>query len=110
VTLHHDSPVTPPDLLTVAWSAVNRVTSGGMELGLEQRLTPREAIRAITIDAARQLFEEGQKGSIEVGKRADLVVLSANPLSVEPMTIRDIDVDETVKEGKTVFKQARAER
>ena len=109
VTLHHDSPVTPPDLLTVVWSAVNRVTSGGHELGREQRLTPREALRAVTIDAARQLFEEEQKGSIEAGKRADLLVLSANPLTVEPMAIRDIAVEETVKEGKTVFKQAGAE-
>ena len=109
VTLHHDSPVTPPDVLTVVWAAVNRVTSGGCELGLEQRLTPREAVRAVTIDAARQLFEEEQKGSIEMGKVADLVVLSDNPLTVEPMAIRDIAVEETVKEGKTVFKRSRAE-
>ena len=109
MTLHHDSPVTPSDLLTVVWSAVNRVTSGGLELGPEQRLTPREAVRAITIDAARQLSEEEQKGSIEMDKVADLVVLSDNPLTVEPMAIRDIAVEETVKEGKTVFKQAGAE-
>ena len=105
-TLHHDSPVTPPDILTAVWSAVNRVTSGGRELGPEQRLTPREAVRGVTIDAARQLFEEARKGSIEVGKMADLVVLSANPLSVEPMRIREIAVDETIKEGETVFKQS----
>jgi len=105
ITLHHDSPVTPPDILTVVWSAVNRVTSGGHELGPEQRLTPREAVRAVTIDAARQLFEEERKGSIEMGKLADLVVLSANPLSVEPMSIRDLTVKETVKEGETVFKR-----
>jgi predicted amidohydrolase YtcJ len=106
VTLHHDSPVTPPDILTVVWSAVNRMTSGGRELGLEQRLTPREAVRAVTIDAARQLFEEERRGSIGVGKMADLVVLSANPLNVEPMRIREIIVQETVKEGETVFKGA----
>src|SRR5438093_787318 len=87
VTLHHDSPVTPPDILTAVWSAVNRVTSGGRELGPEQRMTPREAVRAVTIDAARQLFEEERKGSIEVGKLADLVLLAANPLEA------GIDVD-----------------
>lgn len=108
VTLHHDSPVTPPDILTVVWSAVNRVTSGGYELGPEQRLTPREAIRAVTIDAARQLFEEERKGSIEEGKLADLALLSANPLTVEPMTIREIAVEETMKEGETVFKRGRS--
>ena len=107
ITLHHDSPVTPPDILTVVWSAVNRVTSGGRELGPEQRLTPREAVRAVTIDAARQLFEEERKGSIEVGKMADLVVLSANPLTVDPMKIREIAVDETIKEGETVFTRDR---
>ena len=106
VTLHHDSPVTPPDILTVVWSAVNRVTSGGRELGPEQRLTPREAVRAVTIDAARQLFEEERKGSIEVGKLADLVVLSANPLMADPTKIREIAEDETVKEGETVFRRA----
>ena len=106
ITLHHDSPVTPPDILTVVWSAVNRMTSGGRELGSEQRLTPREAIRAVTIDAARQLFEEDRKGSIEVGNMADLVVLSANPLSVEPMRIREIAVEGTIKEGATVFTRA----
>jgi len=106
ITLHHDSPVTPPDILTAVWSAVNRVTSGGRELGPEQRLTPREAVRGVTIDAARQLFEEARKGSIEVGKMADLVVLSANPLSVEPMRVREIAVDETIKEGETVFKRS----
>jgi len=106
VTLHHDSPVTPPDILTVVWAAVNRVTSAGQDLGPEQRLTPREAVRAVTIDAARQIFEEDRKGSIEAGKLADLVLLSANPLTVEPMTIRDIAVEETVKEGGTVYARA----
>ena len=103
ITLHHDSPVTPPDILTAVWSAVNRVTSGGRELGPEQRMTPREAVRAVTIDAARQLFEEERKGSIEVGKLADLVLLAANPLTADPMRIREIVVEETVKEGETVY-------
>jgi predicted amidohydrolase YtcJ len=105
VTLHHDSPVTPPDILMVIWSAVNRVTSGGWELGPEQRLSPHEAIRAVTIDAARQVFEEERKGSIEVGKIADFVVLSENPLAVEAMRIREIAVEETVKEGETIFRR-----
>jgi hypothetical protein len=107
VTLHHDSPVTPPDILTVVWAAVNRITSAGLDLGLNQRLTPREAIRAVTIDAARQIFEEDRKGSIEVGKLADLVLLSANPLTVPPMSIRDIAIEETIKEGGTIWQRAR---
>ena len=51
------------------------------------------------------MFEEERKGSIEVGKLADLVLLSENPLTVEPMTIREIAVEETIKEGETVFKR-----
>ncbi len=106
MTLHHDSPVTPPDILTLVWAAVNRVTSAGHELGPDQRLTPREALRAVTIDAARQLFEEERKGSLETGKLADLVVLSANPLGIHRMAIRDINVEEAIKEGGTVYSRS----
>jgi predicted amidohydrolase YtcJ len=90
-------------MLNVAWSAINRVTSGGKDLGPEHRITPFEAFRAITADAAWQIREEDRKGTLDKGKLADLVVLSADPLATEPMKIRDIQVLETIKEGKTVF-------
>ncbi len=104
-TLHHDSPVTPADMMLVVWSAVNRVTAGGAELGPEQRIPVLEALKAITINAAYQIFEDKTKGSIETGKLADLVVLSENPLTVDPMDIKDIKIVETIKEGKSVYKQ-----
>lgn len=75
----------------------------GRSIGPEECVTPVQALRAITIDAAYQYREEASKGSIEVGKRADLVVLSANPLTVKPMAIRDIKVVETIKDGKTIY-------
>jgi len=103
-TGHHDAPVTPADMLLPIWAAVNRVTASGEVLGPEQRIPVIEAIRAATINGAYQLFEEEIKGSIEVGKLADFVVLSENPLQVDPMTIKDIQVLETIKEGKTIFK------
>jgi predicted amidohydrolase YtcJ len=103
-TGHHDAPVTPADMLVPIWAAVNRVTASGELLGPEQRIPVIEAIRAATINGAYQLFEEETKGSIEVGKVADFVVLSENPLQVDPMTIKDIQVLETIKEGKTIFK------
>jgi len=103
ITLHHDAPIAGIEMLTVAWSAVNRVTSSGEPLGPEERITPFEALRAITADAAWQNFEEGRKGTLEAGKLADMVVLSDDPLSVDPMDIRDIRVIETIKEGRTVF-------
>jgi predicted amidohydrolase YtcJ len=104
-TIHTDSPVVLPHGTRTIWSAVNRLTRSGFVLGADQRMTPMEALKAITIWSAYQHFEEDQKGSIEVGKLADFAILSANPLTVDPMTIRDIEVMETIKEGKTVYQQ-----
>jgi len=104
-TTHHDAPVTPADMLLPIWAAVNRVTSSGKELGPEQRIPVIEALRAVTINGAYQIFEEEIKGSIEPGKVADFVILSANPLVVDPMAIKDIQVEETIKEGKTIYRR-----
>jgi hypothetical protein len=104
VTIHTDSPVVLPHATRTIWSAVNRQTRSGFVLGKDQCLTPLEALKALTIWAAYQHFEEDQKGSIEVGKLADFAILAGNPLTVDPMAIRDIEVVETIKEGKTVFK------
>ena len=103
VTLHHDAPIAGIEMLTVAWSAINRVTTDGEELGPEHRITPFEALRAITADAAWQNFEEDRKGTLEAGKLADMVVLSDDPLAVEPMKIKDIQVLKTIKEGENIY-------
>ena len=103
-TNHTDYNVTPIDQLFVVWTAVNRVSRGGEVIGPDQRITPLEALKAITINAAYQYFEENSKGSIEPGKLADLVILDRNPLKVDPMAIRDIKVVETIKEGRTIYK------
>jgi predicted amidohydrolase YtcJ len=103
-TLHHDAPIAGIDMLAVMSAAVNRETTGGEILGPDQRISVRDALRAVTIDAAWQYFEEDRKGSLEVGKLADMVVLSANPLEVDPGALKDIKVLETIKEGMTVFK------
>jgi predicted amidohydrolase YtcJ len=102
-TGHHDAPVTPADMLVPIWASVNRVTASGQVLGPEQRIPVIEAIRTATINGAYQLFEEETKGSIEVGKAADFVILSENPLEIDPLAIKDIQVVETIKEGKTIF-------
>ena len=87
-TNHTDYAVTPIDQLFTIWSAVNRISRKGILNGPEQRITVRyQALQAITINAAYQYFEEKTKGSIEVGKLADLVVLDKNPLKVDPMAI-----------------------
>ena len=103
-TSHHDAPVALPDSMRVLSATVTRVTRTGEVLGPDQRVTPYEGLKAITIWPAYQHFEENQKGSIEVGKQADLVILSANPLTVDPLTIADIKILETINNGQTVFK------
>ncbi len=102
-SLHSDSPVTPPAPLFSVFAAVNRVTSSGYVLGPEFRLTPEEALRAVTIDAAWQTFEEDIKGTIEVGKLADFTILEQNPLKIAPEQIRNIKVSEVIIGGKQVY-------
>lgn len=103
-TNHTDFVVTPLDQMFVVWTAVNRISRSGDTIGADQRVTALEAVKAITINAARQYREADTKGSLEVGKLADLVVLDDNPLTVDPMTIKDISVVETIKEGSTVYR------
>jgi len=84
--------------------SVNRLTKSGKVLGEDQRIAVEDALRAVTIDAAWQNFEEGHKGSIEVGKLADFVVLAENPLKVEAEKIRDIPILETIVAGRSVWR------
>jgi hypothetical protein len=102
-TNHTDFVVAPLDPMFVIWTAVNRISRGGVVIGPDQRVTALEALKAITINAAYQYGEEASKGSLEPGKLADLVILDGNPLSVDPLAIKDIRVVETIKEGKTIF-------
>lgn len=102
-TLHDDAPVVPADPLRSVWVAVNRITAGGAVLGADQRIGVTDALKAVTLEPAYQHHEEAEKGSISVGKRADLVILAADPRSVAPETIRDIKVVETIKDGRTIF-------
>ncbi|MDO6993082.1 amidohydrolase [Brachyspira innocens] len=102
-TYHQDTPVIKPNMLETIWCAVNRITRDGVLLGANQKVTPYEALKAITINAAYQNKEEDIKGTIEEGKLADLVILSDNPITCDPMKIKDIEVLETIKEGKTLY-------
>jgi len=104
-TNHTDFNVAPIDQMMVVWSAVNRISRNGEVIGAEERINPYDALRAITIWSAYQHFEEIKKGSLKEGKLADFVILDDNPLKVEPMVIKDIKVEETIKEGKTIYKE-----
>jgi predicted amidohydrolase YtcJ len=101
---HLDTPVTPMLPLQAVWSQVFRQTSGGEVLGPEQRIGVMDALRAVTIDAAWQVFQEDNRGSLEPGKYADLVVLSGNPLD-EPMAMRELQVERTVIGGATIYQR-----
>jgi len=103
-TNHTDFSLALNDQMLVVWSAVNRGMRNGEVLGPDERTSPLDAIKAITINAAYQYFEEADKGTIEPGKLADLVILDNNPLKVAPDAIKDIRVVKTVKEGKTIYK------
>jgi len=84
---------------------VNRITRSGVKFGKEECVSGYEALKAVTSNAAYAYFEEDEKGSIAEGKLADFVVLDRNPLEVEAMEIKDIQVVETIKEGESVFKR-----
>ena len=105
ITIHTDAPVALPNLMRVVWTAVARTSRSGQVIGEYERLTSYEALQAITVWSAYQHFEENEKGTLEKGKLADLVILDNNPLKVEQNAIKDIQVVETIKEGQTVFKK-----
>ncbi len=98
---HMDTPVLPMLPLQAVWSQVERKSSSGAVIGEHQRIGRIEALRAVTIDAAWQVFMDDQIGSIEPGKLADLVVLSGNPLETDD--IRDLVVDRTFIGGAEVY-------
>jgi len=98
---HMDTPVLPMLPLQAVWSQVERKSSSGAVIGEHQRIERIDALRAVTINAAWQVFMDDQIGSIEPGKLADLVVLSGNPLEVED--IRDLVVDRTFIGGAEVY-------
>lgn len=105
VNFHQDTPITKPDMLHSIWCAVNRISRGGNIIGAEQEIEVYDALKAVTINAAYQYFEEDTKGSIQKGKRADLVVLDQSPLEIDKKEIRKIKVLETIKDGETIYER-----
>lgn len=103
-TEHHDAPVAFPDAIAILDAIVNRRSRSGDILGPDQRLPIDVALKSITLWAAWQHFEEDTKGSLEVGKLADFVILSANPMTVPPAQLRRIQVRETIKAGRTIYR------
>lgn len=103
-TIHHDSPVHPVDQFTLIWTAVNRASRSGKVWGEDERISVMDALKASTINAAYQFREEEQKGSLEVGKLADMIIIDQNPLDVDPMKLKDLKVIATFKEGEEIYR------
>ncbi|NRA32713.1 MAG: amidohydrolase [Polyangiaceae bacterium] len=103
-TIHLDAPVVPMDPLFLVWTAVTRTSTSGKVIGEAERISIMDAFRAITIDAAWQIHQEKNRGSLEVGKYADLVVLNRDPRG-SPKALRKLKVERTVVGGLTVFQR-----
>ncbi|CRZ17912.1 amidohydrolase [Mycolicibacterium neworleansense] len=106
ISLHNDPPVTPEEPLRNISVAVTRTAPSGRVLAPEERLTVEQGIRAQTIDAAWQLFADNVIGSLEVGKYADLVIVSADPRDTAPESIADLEVRATFLAGRQVYPKA----
>jgi hypothetical protein len=102
-TIHSDAPVTFPNSMRLLDSAVNRTTRTHEILGAQHQLKPLEALKAMTLWGAYQHFEEEMKGSLEIGKQADMVILDKNPLTVPKSSIKDIKVLETINDGQSIY-------
>jgi predicted amidohydrolase YtcJ len=99
-SLHSDFTMAPAQPLMSMWVAVNRINEKGNTMCAEECLTPQQGLEAITINAARVLGIDHEIGSIRAGKKADLTVLSEDPLKIDPINIKDIEVQATLFEGK----------
>ena len=102
-TVHSDAPVTFPNSMRLLDSAVNRVTRTDKVLGEMHRIKPLQALKAITLWAAYQHFEEDIKGSIEIGKQADFVVLDKNPLTIPTTNLKDIQIVQTINDDEVIY-------
>lgn len=101
-SVHLDTPVVPMEPLQLLWSTVNRRSTSGEVIGPEQSVSVIDALKAMTIDAAWQIFRDDTLGSLVEGKFADLVILSGNPVD-DPEGIRDLEVVETLVGGRSVY-------
>ncbi len=103
ITIHNDAPVVPPHIMRLIEIAMTRETRSGFVLGKDERISFDEALYAVTQGAAYSYFEENTKGSITVGKQADLVVLAADPRTIPAEDVSEVAVLETIARGRTVY-------
>jgi predicted amidohydrolase YtcJ len=101
------SDILPIDPMVGLYAAVTRKGMSGAVYGPEEALTMAEALRGYTANGAWLTFEEDQKGTLEPGMLADMVVLSDDLLTIDPERIMDVEVDMTIVGGRVLFERAR---
>jgi predicted amidohydrolase YtcJ len=101
-SFHSDMPMAPGQPLLLMWAGVNRITNGGNVVAPEQRVSRLGALKAVTLEAAYSLQMEEEVGSIAPGKLANFTILSDNPVTIDPVKIKDIGVWGTVHEGRVL--------
>jgi hypothetical protein len=99
LSFHSDFSMAPAEPLTLAWTAVNRITSQGTPVSQAQRIPLYAALQAVTINAARTLNLEEEIGTLEAGKTANFTLLRENPFSLSPERLKDIQVQGVVHNG-----------
>lgn len=105
INFHQDTPVTKPNMMHSVWCAVNRISRSGKVLAEEERISVLDALKAVTIGSAYEYFEEDEKGSLKVGKKADFAILDQDPLTIDPMELKDIVVMKTIKDGEVIYER-----
>ncbi len=109
LALGTDWPVAPLDPMLTIYAAVTRATLDGRRNEgwvPEQKITVAEAVAAYTLGSAYAEFQEGEKGSLSVGKLADIILLDRDLFATPPMELRDVKVDMTIVGGKVVWERA----
>ena len=104
-----DSPVDSADVIKAIHCAVNREDISGYPTGgwlPEEKLTVEEAIRCYTVDSAYAAFDENIKGSLEIGKLADFVVLDRDIFKIKKDEILSTNIVATVVGGEVLYKKA----
>ena len=113
-TFHTDSPVIEPNLFESVWCAATRITRAGVQLDPAQRVGIYDGLQAVTVNAAAQYGEQHRKGTLEVGKLADLAIVERNPLDCDispdsadsPAALRNLQVLATIKAGHPIWQHS----
>ena len=102
-SLHSDQPMFESDPLSLLHTAVNRETRDGKTVGKSNKISVKQGLKSLTINAAWQIKMENKIGSIKPGKYADFVIIDQNPMIVNPLKIKDINVLQTIVNGNTIY-------